>query len=194
MTGTSSFYCTILHTDEVLFIMKHMYHCKLDSKDQNPRQMLHNIGLGCHFNGHFVDCFIYADDITSVAKKYIQEYIHKVFAWTKRNNLILNPDKTCALFTPDPVEYTSIWTYKYTTMYYPWQRTQPKVLGLTLDTKLAYNTHIHNSSVHAHKPPQIIKALTATGWGKQKETLSCYETGSGVCLFCMVAYCIFDQQ
>ena len=24
-------------------------------------------GLGCHFNGHFVGCFIYADDITLLA-------------------------------------------------------------------------------------------------------------------------------
>ena len=46
----------------------------------------------------------------------------------------------------------------------------PKGSGLTLDPKLAYNTHIHNISVQAHKPLQIIKALTATGWGKQKET------------------------
>ena len=30
---------------------------------------------------------------------------------------------------------------------------------------------IHNISVQSHKPLQIIKALTATGWGKQKETL-----------------------
>ena len=47
----------------------------------------------------------------------------------------------------------------------------PRVLGLTFDPKLTYSTHIHNISVHAHKPLQIIKALTATGWGKQKETL-----------------------
>ena len=32
--------------------------------------------------------------------------------------------------------------------------------------------HTHsNISVHAHKPQQIIKTLTETGWGKQKETL-----------------------
>ena len=42
---------------------------------------------------------------------------------------------------------------------------------LTLDPKLTYNTHIHNISVQAHKPLQIIKTLTATGCGKQKETL-----------------------
>ena len=42
----------------------------------------------------------YADDITSIhtstssAQKYIQPYLHKVFAWTKQNNLTLNLDKT----------------------------------------------------------------------------------------------------
>ena len=58
-----------------------------------------------------VQVMAYADDITitsthtstSAAKKYIQPYLHKVFAWTKQNNLLLNPDKTtCTLFTPDP--------------------------------------------------------------------------------------------
>ena len=63
-----------------------------------------------------VHVMAYADDITitsthtstSAAKKCIQPYLHKVFAWTKQNNLLLNPDKTtCTLFTPDPAEYTS---------------------------------------------------------------------------------------
>ena len=49
--------------------------------------------------------------------------------------------------------------------------THPKVLSLTIDQKLTYSTHIHTISVQAHKPLQIIKADTATGWGKQKETL-----------------------
>ena len=49
--------------------------------------------------------------------------------------------------------------------------THPKVLGLTLHPKLTYSTHIHNISVQAHKPLQMIKTLTATGWGKQKDTL-----------------------
>ena len=47
----------------------------------------------------------------------------------------------------------------------------PKVMGLTLDPTLTYNTHIHTISAHVHKPLQIIKVLTATGWGKQKEKL-----------------------
>ena len=49
--------------------------------------------------------------------------------------------------------------------------THPKVLGLTLDPKLTNSTHIHNISVQAHNPLHMIKALTATRWGKQKETL-----------------------
>ena len=122
---------------------------------------------------------VYADDITitsthtstSAAKKYIQPYLHKVFAWTKQNNLLLNPDKTtCTLFTPDPAEYTSNLDLTINNKALP-MATHPKVLGLTLDPKLTYITHIHNISVQAHTPLQIIKALTATGWGKQKETL-----------------------
>ena len=42
-------------------------------------------------------------------------------------------------------------------------------LDLTLDPKLTYRTQIHNISVQAHTPLQMIKAVTATGWGKQKE-------------------------
>ena len=126
-----------------------------------------------------VQVMAYADDITitsthtstSAAKKYIQPYLHKVFAWTKQNNLLLNPDKTtCTLFTPDPAEYTSNLNLTINNKALP-MATHPKVLGLTLDPKLTYSTHIHNISVQAHKPLQIIKALTATGWGKQKETL-----------------------
>ena len=48
--------------------------------------------------------------------------------------------------------------------------THPQVLALTLDRKLTYSTHIH-ILVQAHVPLQVIKALTATGWGKQNETL-----------------------
>ena len=49
--------------------------------------------------------------------------------------------------------------------------THPMVLCLTLDPKLTYSTHIHSISVQAHKPLLMIKSLTSTGCGKQKETL-----------------------
>ena len=93
-----------------------------------------------------VQVMAYADDITitsthtstSAAKKYIQPYIQKVFAWTKQNNLILNPDKTtCTLFTPDSAEYTSNLDLKLHNNALP-MATYTKVLGLTLDLKLVH--------------------------------------------------------
>ena len=153
-----------------------------------------------------VQVIAYADDITitsthtstNSAKKYIQPYLQKAFAWTKQNNLILNTDKTTyTLFTSDPEEYTSNLDLKIQNNALPMVR-HPKVLGLTLDPKLTYSTHIHNISLHAHKPLQIIKSLTATGWGKQKDTLmATYKAvmrPALVFLFYMVASCILDQQ
>ena len=65
--------------------------------------------------------------------------------------------------------------------------THPNVLGLPYtQNSHTYSTHIHNISVHAHKPLQIIKMLTATVWGKHKETLMATDKAvmrSGVCLF-----------
>ena len=113
----------------------------------------------------------YADDITitsthtstSAAKKYIQLYLQKVFAWTKQNNLTLNPDETtCTLFTPDHAEYKKNLDLKIYNNALP-MATQSKVLGLTLDPKLTYSTHIHNIALQAHKPLQMIETLTATG-------------------------------
>ena len=89
----------------------------------------------------------------------------------KTKNLTVNPDKTtCTLFTPDPAEYTSNLDLKINNHALPIPM-HPTVLGLTVDLKLTYSAHIHNISVHAHRTLQIIKALTATGWGKQNERL-----------------------
>ena len=47
----------------------------------------------------------YTHTSTNAAKKYIQPYLHTVFAWTKQNNLTINPNKTTyTLFIPDPAE------------------------------------------------------------------------------------------
>ena len=99
-----------------------------------------------------VQVMAYADDITitsthtstSAAKKYIQPYLHKVFAWTK--NLTLNPDKTtCTLFTPVPAEYKSNLDLKINNTYCTTHGNPPKGYGHYLRPK----THIqHTHSQH----------------------------------------------
>ena len=141
----------------------------------------------------------YADDVTitsthtrtSAARQYIQPYLHHVFVG--QNNLTLNPDKTtCTLFTQDPEGYKRNLDGKINNTALP-MATHPKVLGLTLDPKLTYRTHIYNISVQAHRPLQMIKALTSTGWGKRKETLiATYKAVMRPAL--EYAYCILDQH
>ena len=109
----------------------------------------------------------------SAARKYIQQYFHKDYDWTQHNNLIINADKTtCTLFTPDPAEYNSNLGLNINNKALP-MALHPKVLGLTLDSKLTYKAHIQNIATQAQKPLQDTKALTLTGttWGEQKETL-----------------------
>ena len=97
-----------------------------------------------------VQVMAYADDITSTStptstnttKKYIQPYLQKVFAWTKQSHT-KSRQTTCTLFTPDPAEYTSNLDHKIHNNALP-MATHPKVMGLTLDPKLIYSTHIHN--------------------------------------------------
>ena len=80
------------------------------------------------------------------------------------------PKNTYPLIALDPLEHTSNLDLQIHNNALPME-THPKVLGLTLDPKLTYSRHNHNISVHAHKSLQIKKALTETGWGKQKEPL-----------------------
>ena len=47
----------------------------------------------------------------------------------------------------------------------------PKILGLTFDPKLTYNSHIRKTSDKARNTLKLLKALTSTKWGKQKETI-----------------------
>ena len=92
-----------------------------------------------------VQVMAYTDDITSTstcttaAKKYVEPYLHKVFAWTKQNNLIRNPG---------PAQYTSNLGLKYTTMHYPWQRTQR--FWVLPYTQNSHRAHTFTTSQYKH--------------------------------------------
>ena len=88
---------------------------------------------------------------------YSHTYI-KYFSWTKQNTLALSIDKiTCTLFTPDPAEQSRLQNNQHCITY----DNAPKVDCPYLRPK-TYSTHIHNISVQARTPIQMITALTAT--------------------------------
>ena len=129
-----------------------------------------------HPNTHIIT---YADDITLYAshtnpdtiQDRLNPYLDEIVRWTKDNDLQLNATKTMTtLFTPDPAEYSNQLRLKIDNTTLPTE-THPKILGLTFDPKLTFNRHIENSTTKAKKSLKIIKALTSTTWGKQKETL-----------------------
>ena len=97
--------------------------------------------------------------------------MQEIASWTQQNQLHLNPDKTTStLFTPDPAEYSTQLTLNIDNVVIPTVK-NPKILGLTFDPKLTYNSHIRKTSDKARNTLKLLKALTSTKWGKQKETI-----------------------
>ena len=47
----------------------------------------------------------------------------------------------------------------------------PKILGVTLDTHLHFHKHVKTTEEKAKKKLSILKALTGTSWGQQKEAV-----------------------
>ena len=126
-----------------------------------------------------INITVYADDITmtstdtnkQIAQAKLQTYLQEIASWTQQNQLHLNPDKTTStLFTPDPAEYSTQLTLNIDNVVIPTVK-NPKILGLTFDPKLTYNSHIRKTSDKARNTLKLLKALTSTKWGKQKETI-----------------------
>ena len=101
-------------------------------------------------------------------KGNIKHIVRLGLAWTPTNNLTLNP--TYTLFTPDPAEYSTQLELQIDNITLP-MNINPKILGLTLDPKLTYNKHIKITATKARKTIHILKALTSSTWGKQKDTI-----------------------
>ena len=126
-----------------------------------------------HVTTYAVDITIYSSDKNyTIAQQRLQPYLEDVQTWTKANDLKLNASKTMTtLFTPDPAEYRDELSLQLDNIRLPTIR-NPKILGLTFDPKLTFNEHIKTSEDKAGKTINILKALTSTHWGKNKETLT----------------------
>src|SRR6476469_7694738 len=105
------------------------------------------------------------------AQETLQPYPEEIYSWTKENDLILNPDKfTSSLFTPDPAEYNKTLNLRINNTVIPTVK-NPKILGVTLNPEFTFAEHTRITKEKADKSLDVVKALTSTTWGKQKETL-----------------------
>jgi hypothetical protein len=126
-----------------------------------------------------VELITYADDLNTltshsnvhIAEQNLQPYLDSIHKWTTDNKLELNPIKsTATLFTTDPAEYNTQLNLNINNTEIPTVK-HPKILGLTLDPKLNFAKHIELTKDKASKTINLLKSLSATNWGKQKETL-----------------------
>src|SRR6187399_2947091 len=100
-----------------------------------------------------------------------EPYLDKIYNWTVENNLSLNADKsTATLFTLDQSETDKKLNLTINNILIPTVQ-HPKILGLTFDPKLNFLQHQKNIIEKANNGLNMMKALTSTAWGKQKETL-----------------------
>ena len=124
-------------------------------------------------------CTSYADDFTACASDTavdqaaaaLAEHAVDVTAWAQDRDLLLSAQKsTVTLFTPEyrqshvhpiiPVNGTPL----------PLER-NPKILGVTFDPHLFFHKHVEEIIRKAKPRLNILKLLTGTDWGQQKETI-----------------------
>jgi len=106
-----------------------------------------------------------------VAEQKLQPYLNNLCKWTIDNDLELNAAKsTVTLFTTDPGEFNKTIKLTINDVSIPTVK-NPKILGLHLDPKLNFREHLNITKDKASKSINIMKSLSSTKWGKQKETL-----------------------
>ena len=121
----------------------------------------------------------YADDLNTTAsdpeikkcEDALQPYLNQIYDWTVQNDLQLNRLKsTATLFTTDQSELKHEINLTINNEQIP-TISHLKILGVTFDQTLKFNEHAKVVKDTASKSVNILKSLTSTKWGKQKETI-----------------------
>ena len=122
---------------------------------------------------------MYADDLSVYAMSpdiqilddRVNSYVPTLLQFFKKRDLTVLPEKsTVTLFTAQPNqsrEHSQI-LINGTTV--PLEK-QPRILGVTHDTMYTFAAHCRNQAVKVRARNYILKALTGTIWGQQKETI-----------------------
>lgn len=121
---------------------------------------------------------LYVDDIQisccskniGTCERQLQLTIHKLSKWALENGFNFSPEKTvCVPFSrsrgmaPDPVLKMN--GHDIAT------KSEHKFLGLLLDKKLSFSSHIKNLKVKCTKSLNLLKVLAHRSWGADRNTL-----------------------
>lgn len=140
----------------------------------------------CLFNFYISDCptpasvtSSYADDLTivessqsiRVIEERLRNSITPIQDWADRNKLLIEPTKSSiTLFTPWTQQFHDHPSVDINNNQAPLEHA-PKILGVNLDTMFTFSPHVNRIYDKATSRLQVLKALSGTSWGHQKETL-----------------------
>ena len=138
------------------------------------------------FNAYVADyphtadlCTSYADDFTASASHSdvggvtatMANHAQDVEAWANERELKVSAQKsTVTLFTPETQQGRFHPLVPLDGELLPLERT-PKILGVTFDPHFHFHKHVEAIEEKAKQRLSILKALTGTTWGQQKETI-----------------------
>ena len=98
-------------------------------------------------------------------------YLNILDEWFKKRNLFISPAKSSAtLFTTAPGEVKTQLPIKINNEPVPTE-TRPKFLGITFDCLFNFSHHTNNLKTKLIQKNNILKTLSGSTWGKDKEIL-----------------------
>ena len=127
-----------------------------------------------------VKLMTYADDSNvlnsgrniPVVCQEINTYLSTLDNWFKSRNLFISPSKSSAtIFTTASNECSTILPIEINGEQVPTVK-KPKLLGITFDNLLSFKQHVTELKAKVQSRNNILKALTGSTWGKDKEVIT----------------------
>ena len=121
----------------------------------------------------------YADDSNILSSgpliepivKDINVYLSVLNNWFKSRNLFISPSKSSAtLFSTWSHDCSKVLNIEIEGQTVPTVK-KPKFLGITYDNLLSFKQHTSNLKTKLQSKNNILKALSGTTWGKEKEVI-----------------------
>ena len=113
---------------------------------------------------------VYAKPKIPQLESMINNYLRDVSIYLKDNSLLISaPKSTVTLFTPDKHQFQMHPDITLEDTQLPLERS-PKILGVILDPSISFHKHCNYVSDRIDKRNNMLKALSGSSWGQDKET------------------------